>query len=300
MRRALIKALIGSATAAFVAVMIGSCGGGGGGDPAPTPTPTPTPTSTHLMRSATLDSTQEIDDVAPNASATGRGAVVVDRTTREITGGAIFSGLSGAPIDAHIHQAAAGVSGGVVIGLTLSADGTTATIPPNTTLSPALLTALEAGNLYFNIHTAANPAGEIRGQITGTTNLTAGLATLNAGQETPPGTSTATGRGTIVLDSATREILICYVTHTVANPTVAHIHTGAVGVPGPANVVDLQMETGMFKCPVTTPRATLTPQQASDLNAGNTYFNVHSNNNLCAPAMNCAAGEIRGQIGVVQ
>jgi hypothetical protein len=44
-------------------------------------------------------------------------------------------------------------------------------------------------------------------------------------------------------------------------------------------------------------QSTLTVQQMTDLAAGNTYFNVHSNNNLCAPAANCANGEIRGQIG---
>lgn len=297
MRIALIKALIGSATAAFVAVMIGSCGGGGGGgDPAPTPTPT----STHLMRSAALDSIQEIDDIAPNANATGRGAVVVNRTTNEITGGATFSGLSGPATAAHIHQAAAGQSGGVVIALDLSADGTTVTIPAGTTLTAALRTALENGQLYFNIHTGANPNGEIRGQITGTSGITAGLATLNAAQETTGSTSTATGRGTIVFDSTTREIIICYATHNVANPTVAHIHTGAAGIAGPADVIDLQVAAGIVKCPVTTPRATLDAVDAASVTAGNTYFNIHSNNPLCTGASACTGGEIRGQIGVVQ
>jgi hypothetical protein len=28
-----------------------------------------------------------------------------------------------------------------------------------------LVDAFSAGNLYFNVHTAANPTGEIRGQI---------------------------------------------------------------------------------------------------------------------------------------
>jgi hypothetical protein len=192
--------------------------------------------------------------------------------------------------------------------LTISPDGTAATIAAGTTLTAAQLTSLQAGNLYFNVHSTNNTlcgpvsaptdcsGGEIRGQITGTSNLIAGLATLTAAQETPPTSSTATGRGSIVLDSTTREVLTCYVTHNVANTTVAHIHTGATGVAGPADVVTLVQGTNVYTCPGTT----LTALNVTNLTAGNTYFNVHSSNNLCAPAASCAAGEIRGQIAVVQ
>ena len=33
------------------------------------------------------------------------------------------------------------------------------------TLQPSVVAALEAGRAYVNVHTARNPAGEIRGQI---------------------------------------------------------------------------------------------------------------------------------------
>ena len=35
----------------------------------------------------------------------------------------------------------------------------------STTLSPAVLSALEAERAYVNIHTARNQAGKVRGQI---------------------------------------------------------------------------------------------------------------------------------------
>ena len=35
-----------------------------------------------------------------------------------------------------------------------------------TTLTAAQVAAIKSGNAYVNIHTAANPGGEIRGQIT--------------------------------------------------------------------------------------------------------------------------------------
>jgi CHRD domain-containing protein len=224
--------------------------------------------------------------------------VVVNPNTLDITGGITFTGLTGAPNAAHIHTGARGVNGPPnVVTLTIASDNATATIPPDTKLTPTQYADLLAGNLYFNVHTVANGGGEIRGQIDGTTGVTAGLATLNAAQETPPGASTATGQGTIVFDSTTRDILIAYVTHNVTNTTVAHIHTGAPGVSGPPDVVALTQGTNIYFAPVPT---TLTTQNVTDLNAGNTYFNVHSSNNLCGVAGNtsCAAGEIRGQIAI--
>lgn len=288
MRNVLI--VIGSA---IVAGGIVSCGGGGGGGGGSTAPPPVTPAT--VVRSASLTFAQEYPAAPVPSTATGRGAVVVNPTTLEITGGITFTGLTGAPTASHIHQAAAGVAGGVIIPLNLSSDNTTATISAGTILTAAQNTALLAGELYFNVHTASNPDGEIRGQITGTTGVTAGLATLNGALEVPMNASTATGRGTIVFDSTTREILICYVTHNVTNTTVAHIHTGAPGVSGPANVVTLTQGTNIYTAPVPT---TLAAQAVTDLSAGNTYFNVHSSNNTCPPAATCAAGEIRGQIAV--
>ena len=286
--RNVLRGLIASAVLAGFVV---SCGGGGGGG-----SDAPAAAAATVIRSASLTGAQEVPTPPVATTATGRGAVVVNPTTLEITGGITFTGLTGNPTDAHIHQGAAGVAGGPIITLTIAGDNATATVPAGTTLTPTQNTALLAGELYFNVHTTNNPDGEIRGQITGTTGVTAGLATLTGAQENSTNTSTATGRGTIVLDSTTREILICYVTHTVTNSTVAHIHTGAPGVSGPANVVDLSAILGPIRtAPVPT---TLAVSAVTDFTAGNTYFNVHSSNNLCPPAATCAAGEIRGQIAV--
>ncbi len=155
--------------------------------------------------------------------------------------------------------------------------------------------ALLAGELYFNVHTIANAGGEIRGQINVQGGVVAGLAALDGAQESLTNTSPAIGRGTIVFDAATRDALVAYVTHNVANPTVAHVHSGAVGVSGPPDVVALTQGTDVFTAPNPS---TLSAASVTSLTAGNTYFNVHSGNNLCPPAANCGAGEIRGQIAV--
>ena len=253
-------------------------------------------TCTTVVRSASLTGAQENPPTA--SAATGRGAVVVNPTTLEIIGGMTFSGLVPATGGHHIHQAPPGtptLNGPVIIGLSLAADGVTATVPAGTFLTATQYTAYLAGELYFNVHTAANAGGEIRGQITGTTGVIAGLASLSGANEVPANASAASGRGTIVFDSTSRNVLIAYVTHNVTNTTVAHIHTGAPGVSGPANVVALTQGTNIYTAPNPS---TLTVQNVTDLTAGNTYFNVHSTNNSCPPALTCAAGEIRGQIAV--
>lgn len=273
------SALMGLVASAVLAGIV-SCGGDDGDD-AP-------PAAATVVRSASLAGAQENPPVV--SGATGRGAVVVNPTTKEITGGMTFAGVTPTAGGHHIHQAPAGNPSGngpVIIGLTLAPDNTTATVPAGTTLTDAQYAALLAGELYFNVHSAANPGGEIRGQINVQGGVTAGLATLTSAQEVPPNASTATGRGTIVFDSATRDIIVAYVTHNVASPTVAHIHTGAPGVSGPADVVTLTAGTNVYTAPNPT---TLTSKNVADLLAGNTYFNVHS------PAY--PAGEIRGQIAV--
>ncbi len=258
-------------------------------------------TCTTVVRSALLDGVQE--NPANATTGTGRGAVVVNPTTKEITGGVTFTGLTSIPpTDQHIHQAPAGnptANGGPIITLTLSPSNSAATIPAGTVLTDAQYTAFLAGELYFNIHTAANTGGEIRGRINTVGGVTAGLATLNGAQEVPTNNSTATGRGTIVFDSATRQLIIAYVTHNVPSASNAHVHTGAPGVSGAANVVNpMTPGTNVYAAPAPAPGVVLTPQNVTDINAGNTYFNVHSTNTICPPAANCAAGEIRGQIAV--
>src|SRR5256885_1615412 len=286
-----------------VLVGVASCGGGGGSDnSAP---------AAMVIRSASLTGAQ----ASTGSTGTGRGAVVVNPTmdingNRDITGGVTFTGLTTAPTGAHIHR----LDGSIAISLVQAADNAVATIPANTTLSDTDYAQLLAGYLYFNVHSSgttggcAPPAncanGEIRGQINLTTPVVAGLATLNGAQETPPIMTTATGRGTVVVDPAdplNLPILIGYATDTGTNETVAHIHTGAPGASGPANVVTLALDTANNIA--TAPQgAKITPQNLTDLSAGGTYFNVHSSNTTadptgpCAPPIDCTKGEIRGQI----
>jgi hypothetical protein len=267
--QALCRPVMGCAVAAL---FITACGGSDYDDSGSVAAPS-------VVRTANLTGAEEVPAVA--SAATARGALLVDPTTRVISGGVTFSGIT--PTAAHIHQGAAGQNGGIVVGLTLGTDS--ATIPANSTLTQAQYNALLAGQLYFNIHSTAFPDGEIRGQITGQSGAVAGLATLNGAQEVPAVMTPATGKGAIVVDSATKEILVAVVTFSgITTPTVSHIHTGAPGVSGGISI-GLTLGTNVATAPAGT---VLTDQQYQDLLAGNLYFNVHSSA--------YTAGEIRGQI----
>jgi hypothetical protein len=65
---------------------------------------------------------------------------------------------------AHIHAAAAGKNGPVVVTLTREGDNQWM-VPAGATLTAAQVKELKAGGMYINVHSAAHPGGEIRAQL---------------------------------------------------------------------------------------------------------------------------------------
>jgi hypothetical protein len=111
---------------------------------------------------ATLDGASEV----PANTSAGKGAADIDydAATKKLSWKLTYSGLTGPATAAHFHgPAEAGKNAGVVVaipGAALSpAEG-------SATLTDAQAADLMAGKYYVNIHTAANPGGEIRGQVT--------------------------------------------------------------------------------------------------------------------------------------
>jgi len=102
------------------------------------------------------------DEVPPiRSEGTGTGTVAVARD-RSVTATVSTTGILGT--EAHIHEGARGSNGPAIIALTRSGDAFVA--PRDARLSEEQLANFMAGNLYINVHTAANPLGEIRGQVT--------------------------------------------------------------------------------------------------------------------------------------
>jgi hypothetical protein len=110
---------------------------------------------------ATLDGKQE---VPPNTSAgNGTADIDYDAASKKLSWKLNYSGLSGPATAAHFHgPAEAGKNAGVAVPISNTASGSEG----SATLTDAQAADLTAGKYYVNIHTDANKAGEIRGQVT--------------------------------------------------------------------------------------------------------------------------------------
>jgi CHRD domain-containing protein len=105
-----------------------------------------------------LSGSEEVPPVSTGARGDGSFTIGNDGTVK---GSVKTTGVNGTA--AHIHQGARGQNGGVIVPLTKSGD--TYSAPDGAKLTEAQLSAFKAGNLYVNVHSAANKGGEIRGQL---------------------------------------------------------------------------------------------------------------------------------------
>lgn len=105
------------------------------------------------------------NEVPPNVSpGTGSVDAVLDKNTNLFRWKVSFSGLTGAPTAAHFHgPAAIGANAGVALAWPAPIRSP---MEGRATLTPAQAADLLAGRWYANIHTARNPGGEVRGQMT--------------------------------------------------------------------------------------------------------------------------------------
>ncbi|MGA7160984.1 MAG: CHRD domain-containing protein [Bacteroidota bacterium] len=246
-----------------------------------------------IFFNAKMDSVQEIPAPTGRVPGVGIGAFILNSNATQLYYNITVDGLSGPLTAGHFHDAAAGVAGGVVKTLTFvnnHAVGVWSSTDATQPLTDSLLSELLDGRLYVNVHTTANPGGEIRGQVL----LKSGVgftAMLDSAQETPAPVGSVPGTGTLWVTLGTNG-QITYggtVTGLSGAITASHFHAGAVGVAG--GVVKGVSFTGTAVSGTwTTTDATqpLTDLLLRDLVKGNLYFNVHTSAN--------PGGEIRGQV----
>ena len=113
-----------------------------------------------VKMTATLDAAQE---VPPNDSA-GKGSadVTFDTESKKLDWTIEYSGLTGDASAAHFHgPAAKGENADVAVPIEDPKSGAKG----SATLTDAQAAELTAGRYYINVHTAAHPDGEIRGQV---------------------------------------------------------------------------------------------------------------------------------------
>lgn len=118
-------------------------------------------TSTTIRLHATLNAKQEAPAQVVKDK-TAKGLFTAKLVGRKLTWKLTFSGLTGKAMAAHIHMGKTGVAGPVLVPLCgpckSGAHG-------STSVSSAVKRALTHHKAYVNVHTAKNPNGEIRGQI---------------------------------------------------------------------------------------------------------------------------------------
>ena len=107
----------------------------------------------------TLSGSHEAPPVKTMAHGSGVIEVASDGT---VSGKISTRGIKGTM--AHIHEGAPGKKGPPIIGLTAGPNGTWV-VPAGSKLSPDQYKEFLAGDLYVNVHSAAHPGGEIRGQL---------------------------------------------------------------------------------------------------------------------------------------
>lgn len=202
-----------------------------------------------------------------------------------------YRNLSGPLVAAHLHgPAAASATAGVQFDLApfhrgaFEAEGLFA---GSVTLSPEQKTALLAGDFYVNLHTGANPNGEVRGQVAPVVMQ----ATLTGAAERPtPVVTSAAGYGYVAALGRQLSVGLRYGGLSAA-ATMAHIH-GPATSEGTANVlIDLApLAAGGFGASGfllgTVP---LVDASIASLVDGLTYVNIHTSAN--------PGGELRGQVG---
>ena len=233
---------------------------------------------------------------------------------------------------AHIHAGKAQDNGSVLAPLFTPTDATGAI---NGTLSEGMIdgadivgvqlgdfmTLIRSDFTYVNVHTAANPAGEVRGQITGRVNdgfvvSASYTATATGSQELidggPDGVTTdatcfASFRASGLADDRLRYKLKCW---NITGVTQAHIHAGSAqenGAPvvflfpsgDPTDDVNGLIRRGTDKSKgsvraedlINTLEGMSIADLAAILRADGAYLNVHTDAN--------PAGEVRGQISFV-
>lgn len=221
----------------------------------------------------------------PTSSATGSGDITVNLLNGSVTGGVTLSGITATL--AHIHDAFAGAAGPVIVDFVQS--GT----DPNRWDAQAggMLTAdqindLLAGKLYVNVHSAAYPEGEIRGQLK-PENISVVFTALSGAGVVPPVTTIATAIAATTIDSIAQMGTVHATATGVDDATDAHVHKAAAGANNAAALFALTKDSaapGHWSVELQP----ITATDLTDFTANGWYVDIHTPAN--------PAGELRGQI----
>jgi len=235
-----------------------------------------------LVFVANLTSSQEVPPTSSDARGVASFVISEDRKTMTVHG--VFSQLSGPITGCHIHTGLAGTSGGVYINFANDIDGNE--LRASVTLPPDFMQQALGKALYLNVHTSANPGGEIRGQLELQSDVFYSIA-LNGFQEVPSVTTDSYGAGYLTYSPGSTTARYRIVLNGLGGtPTASHIHVGTATNNGavvvPLTIVSNTLIQGEIDL------TTVPSDFFQNLEAEGLYANVHT---AAHPG-----GEIRGQL----
>jgi len=217
------------------------------------------------------------------ANAFGEAAIDVLADGTTICGFVFYAGAE-EPAAAHIHKAAVGAAGPIVVTLSPFDEGFPFSDGCIGGLSPVLVADIAANpdDYYVNVHTDLHPDGAVRGQL----ESSAFLASELTGGAEVPGPGDPDGAGEVFLELFGDGLVCVRLTvRGISTPMAAHIHDGATGVAGPVVVT---LPTPIFN--TSSDCVEVDPALFADLaaNPGDFYVNVHN--------ADFPDGAVRGQL----
>ncbi|GAA3980779.1 CHRD domain-containing protein [Hymenobacter antarcticus] len=244
----------------------------------------------HLLLTARLSGAQEVPAVA--TAGQGVAAITVNATRDTIFIQAAVSNLSGPVTGVHFHDAPVGMNAPVSVNLISMLRGNRVSgFLAGAQVTPLRIARLVRGLVYLNVHTAANPGGEIRGQVTvESDDALAGV--LSGAQEVPAVATTASGLGVFTLSQDQERLKFRVVVAGLSGAiTGAHFHIAGPGANAPVALNLTPFLSGnVLEGEISSQGATplLTPALRTALVQGGVYINFHTAAN--------PGGEIRAQV----
>jgi hypothetical protein len=221
----------------------------------------------------------EVAPVAVNTSAAGQGTFTLSADGTTLTYNISFAQAGFMPTAVNLHIGAVGQSTGVTHQLSPISNPMMGKIA----LTVDEQTVIASDKLYLDVQTAANPNGELRGQLVRPGSKIY-VATATGDQQLPAVTTAYTAHASFILSPDEGNLI--YHVETDASPTDIRLHRAIGGISGP---VAYDIPLGTLPLDGTLPiGGSAGNSDSADLEAGRFYLNIVTQQN--------PAGELRGQL----
>ena len=248
---------------------------------------TSAPVSVTVLNRPSIDVTLTPDETFPDptSTASGTGTLTFNLVDGSVTGGIDLTGIVATL--AHIHGGAAGTTGPIFVDFVRSNTNPNRwDVETGDALTADQVNALLKGELYVNVHSAAYPAGEIRGQLK-PQDIEVAVAYMSGDEVSPPVTTTATGIAGATVNTSSNVATVHLTTSGVDDATAAHVHVGQLTVNTPTALLTLNQDASALGhwSVVEQP---ITANDRTSLSNGEWYADVHTPAN--------PNGELRAQL----